>query len=160
MNCMFHSLVLIKPNDCIVRYRCWKWLEVHKADFQAEPNKQISQWNVTYFGILVVIGNVTSESSIHAQEHNLSLTTANNPISQWFPPNGEQPEQRKLTHTWPTDGCRAIFHKCCYYTKHGSIITNYPQRNVWGHIIEMSRYHNGGIRSMDRKILRFMFKNI
>ena len=35
--------------------------------------------------------------------------------------SGEQPEERKLTHTLlqPTDGCKAIFHKKCCFTKHG-----------------------------------------
>ena len=35
-----------------------------------------------------------------------------------------------------------IFYKFCSLTKHGGIITNLTQRNPWGYIIDMSKYHN------------------
>ena len=39
-------------------------------------------------------------------------------------------------------------------------MTNYTPRNPWGYIIEMSKYHNAGIWSMEFKDIVFMFKNI
>ena len=72
-------------------------------------------------------------------------------------PSGEQPEHHILAYELqqPTAGCIAIFHKyfCC-------IKTNLTLRNHWGYVTDVSKYHNAGIRSMDEKILRFMFKNI
>ena len=40
------------------------------------------------------------------------------------------------------------------------IITNLTRQSRQGYIIDMSKYHNVGIWSMDQKILSVMFKNI
>ena len=62
-----------------------------------------------------------------------AFMVSNSPMSQWFPPNGEQPEQRKSAHTLyqQTDSCRAIFHKYCCHTEHGGIVTNLFYEVYW-----------------------------
>ena len=69
----------------------------------------------------------------------------------YFSPSGEQPEQYILAYKseQPTAGCLAIFHKYCWYIKHGSIITNLTLWNPWGYVTDMSKYHNAGIWSMN-----------
>ena len=83
------------------------------------------------------------------------------PISELFSPSGVQPLQLKLAHKLQlTDGCRAIFHICCFYTKHGGIMTNLTLWNLWRYITDMSKYQNACILSMDQKLLIFMFKTL
>ena len=52
----------------------------------------------------------------------------------YFSLSGEQPEQRVSAHTlWQLiSGFLAIFHKYCWFTEHGDIITNFNLRNPWG----------------------------
>ena len=47
----------------------------------------------------------------------------NSPVSQYFPPSGEQPEQSLLSlkSEQPTATCIAILDKYCCYVKHGGI---------------------------------------
>ena len=60
--------------------------------------------------------------------------------------SGEQPEQRKLSHTLKqqTDDCRAIFHKYFCHTKHGGIVTNLTLWNLWGHITDILKIQQCG----------------
>ena len=82
----------------------------------------------------------------------------------YFPPSGEESEQRILAHKseQPIAGSIAIFHKFFCYIKHGGtcIITNLNLWNPWGHVTNMSKCHGAGVWSSDKNILRFMFKNI
>ena len=73
------------------------------------------------------------------------------PFHKDFSARGEQPEQHELAYTLLqlTDGCIAIFHKYCCYTKHGGMKTILTLRNLRGHITDMSKYHNVGKWSMD-----------
>ena len=79
------------------------------------------------------------------------------PFHKDFSPSGEHREHRIIAHELlqPTAVCIAIFHKYCRYTKRGSIATNMTLQNLWGHVTDVSKYHNVGKWSM-----RFMFKNI
>ena len=81
------------------------------------------------------------------------------PFQKDFSPSEEQLELHKLAHELqPTAGCIAIFHKCCCYTKCGSITASLTLRSHWGYVTDVSKYHNAGKLSMDKKILRFLFK--
>ena len=103
------------------------------------------------------------------------------PISQWFSPSGEQPEQYELAHTllgWfrcllpflrltkqagtqvhPTDSCREMFHKYCCYTKTGGIITNLTLWNpVWPYFLQDWKRGGGVFYIFTRNVEKWMAK--
>ena len=85
--------------------------------------------------------------------HRSSLAQVIVPFRKDFSHSGEHPEQHELAHTlWQlTDDISQIFHKYCCNTKHGGIKTNLTQQNLWGHITDMSKYHNADKWYMDQR---------
>ena len=55
----------------------------------------------------------------------------------------------------PTAGCIATFHKCCWDTKRGGIITNSTPRTHWGYITDASNTTKFGYMEHGLKYITF-----
>ena len=70
-----------------------------------------------------------------------------------FAPDGVQPEQCVLAHTYwqPNSGCIAIFHKYCCHPNDESIESKLDSTHSLRHITDMSKSRNAGRWNMIKK---------